>query len=83
MIHNVHAQTETDAERIKALMLEQIYKPVMWVDCITALKQGGASVFAECGPGRVLNGLTKRIDREITSFAMDDPASLDNALTTI
>ena len=83
VIHNVHAQTETDAERIKALMLEQIYKPVMWVDCITALKQGGASVFAECGPGRVLNGLTKRIDREITSFAMDDPASLDNALTTI
>lgn len=83
VIHNVHAQAETDAERIKALMLEQIYKPVMWVDCITALKQGGASVFAECGPGRVLNGLTKRIDREITSFAMDDPASLDNALTTI
>ena len=83
VIHNVHAQTETDAERIKALMLEQIYKPVMWVDCITALKQGGASVFAECGPGRVLNGLTKRIDREITSFAMDDPASLDNALATI
>ena len=83
VIHNVHAQTETDPERIKALMLEQIYKPVMWVDCITALKQGGASVFAECGPGRVLNGLTKRIDREITSFAMDDPASLDNALTTI
>ena len=83
VIHNVHAQSETDAEQIKALMLEQIYKPVMWVDCITALKQGGASVFAECGPGRVLNGLTKRIDREITSFAMDDPASLDNALTTI
>ena len=83
VIHNVHAQTETDAERIKALMLEQIYKPVMWVDCITALKQGGASVFAECGPGRVLNGLTKRIDREITSFAMDDPASLDNALTSV
>ena len=83
VIHNVHAQTETDPERIKALMLEQIYKPVMWVDCITALKQGGASVFAECGPGRVLNGLTKRIDREITSLAMDDPASLDNALTTI
>jgi len=83
VIHNVHAQSETDAEQIKALMLEQIYKPVMWVDCITALKQGGASVFAECGPGRVLNGLTKRIDREITSFAMDDPASLDNALTSV
>ena len=83
VIHNVQAQSESDAERIKALMLEQIYKPVMWVDCITALKQGGANVFAECGPGRVLNGLTKRIDREISSFAMDDPASLDNALTAI
>lgn len=83
VIHNVHAQSEADAERIKALMLEQIYKPVMWVDCITALKQGGANMFAECGPGRVLNGLTKRIDREITSLAMDDPASLDNALMTV
>jgi [acyl-carrier-protein] S-malonyltransferase len=64
-------------------MLEQIYKPVMWVDCINGLKKGGANLFIECGPGRVLNGLTKRIDRDLTSFSTDEVASLDNALTSV
>ena len=83
VIHNVTAQTEADPKIIKSLMLEQIYKPVMWVDCILALKAAGAKQFVECGPGRVLNGLTKRIDRDLTSFSSDDAASLDNALTSI
>jgi len=56
---------------------------VMWVDCITGLKQRGANLFVECGPGRVLNGLTKRIDRDLTSLSTDDVASLDNALTSV
>ncbi len=83
VLHNVHAQTEADPESIKTLMLEQIYKPVMWVDCIQGLKARGAEIFIECGPGRVLNGLTKRIDRDLTSLSTDDVASLDNALTCI
>ena len=83
VIHNVTAQTEADPKIIKSLMLEQIYKPVMWVDCILALKAAGAEQFVECGPGRVLKGLTKRIDRDLTSFSSDDAASLDNALTSI
>ena len=83
VIHNVNAKSEANPAAIKALMLEQIYRPVMWVDCITALKQGGANLFIECGPGRVLNGLTKRIDRDLTSLATDDSASLDNALTSV
>ncbi len=83
VIHNVNAKSEADPAAIKALMLEQIYRPVMWVDCITALKQGGANLFIECGPGRVLNGLTKRIDRDLTSLATDDSPSLDNALTSV
>lgn len=83
VIHNVNGMTETDPASIQALMLEQIYKPVMWVDCITGLKQRGANLFVECGPGRVLNGLTKRIDRDLTSLSTDDVASLDNALTSV
>ncbi len=83
VIHNVNGMTETDPASIQALMLEQIYKPVMWVDCINGLKKGGANLFIECGPGRVLNGLTKRIDRDLTSFSTDDVASLDNALTSV
>lgn len=83
VIHNVNGMTETDPASIQALMLEQIYMPVMWVDCINGLKKGGANLFIECGPGRVLNGLTKRIDRDLTSFSTDDVASLDNALTSV
>jgi [acyl-carrier-protein] S-malonyltransferase len=82
VIHNVHAQTESNPDAIKALMLEQIYKPVMWVDCVNELKAQGAEILIECGPGRVLNGLSKRIDRELTSYATDDLASLENALTS-
>ena len=83
VIHNVHAQTESNPDAIKALMLEQIYKPVMWVNCVNGLKSRGAEILIECGPGRVLNGLSKRIDRELTSYATDDLASLENALTAL
>ena len=83
VIHNVNALPESDPAIIKALMLEQIYRPVLWVDCIQALKQAGAEIFVECGPGRVLNGLTKRIDRELTSLSSGDVASLENALTSV
>lgn len=83
VIHNVTAKPEQDAKAVKSLMLEQIYKPVLWVDCILALKAAGAEHFVECGPGRVLNGLTKRIDRDLKSLSTDYIASLDNALTSI
>lgn len=83
VIHNLHGRPESNPETIKTLMLEQIYKPVMWVDCIQGLKATGAELFVECGPGRVLNGLTKRIDRDLSSFSTDDEASLDNALTSV
>jgi [acyl-carrier-protein] S-malonyltransferase len=83
VIHNVHAQAESNPEVIKALVLDQIYKPVMWVDCVKELKAKGAEILIECGPGRVLNGLSKRIDSELTSYATDDVASLENALTAL
>lgn len=82
VVHNVHAQTETDPETIKALMLEQIYSPVKWVDCVNQLKNNGATTLIECGPGKVLSGLTKRIDREITSLATDSVADFTAALET-
>jgi [acyl-carrier-protein] S-malonyltransferase len=83
VLHNVHAQPESDPEAIKTLMLEQIYHPVLWVDCVNGLSSRGAEILIECGPGRVLNGLSKRIDRGLTSLATDDVASLENALTSV
>lgn len=83
IIHNVNAQTEADPQAIKTLMLEQIYKPVLWVDCVNGLAAGGAEMLIECGPGRVLNGLSKRIDRNLKSLSTDDADSLENALTSV
>jgi [acyl-carrier-protein] S-malonyltransferase len=83
IIHNVYAQAEADPQAIKALMLEQIYKPVLWVDCVNGLAAGGAEMLIECGPGRVLNGLSKRIDRNLKSLSTDDVDSLENALTSV
>jgi [acyl-carrier-protein] S-malonyltransferase len=82
VVHNVHAQTESDPEVIKALMLEQIYSPVKWVDCVNKLKNNGATTLIECGPGKVLSGLTKRIDREILSLATDNVADFTATLET-
>jgi [acyl-carrier-protein] S-malonyltransferase len=83
IIHNVNAQAEADPQTIKGLMLEQIYKPVLWVDCVNGLAAGGAEMLIECGPGRVLNGLSKRIDRNLKSLSTDDVDSLENALTSV
>lgn len=81
VVHNVHAQTEEQAENIKVLMLEQIYKPVKWVDCVKTLLSGGATTLVECGPGKVLSGLNKRIDPEILSLSTDNETSFAAALS--
>tara|TARA_B110000003_G_scaffold238783_1_gene244551 strand:- start:7013 stop:7951 length:939 start_codon:yes stop_codon:yes gene_type:complete len=83
VIHNVNGQSQSDPIMIKNLMIEQIYSPVHWVDCVLALRDRGAEHLIECGPGRVLNGLSKRIDRELRSFATDDIDSLENALASL
>ena len=80
IVHNVNAQTESNPEAIKALMIEQIFKPVLWVDCTKALTAAGIETVVECGPGKVLSGLCKRIDRTIKALATEDVASLENAL---
>ena len=81
IVHNVHAQIEDNVEKIRDLMLEQIYRPVRWVDCIKQLKMNGVTMTVECGPGRVLSGLSKRIDSELVSLITEDPASFEKTLS--
>lgn len=83
VIHNVHARAETDPSVIRELMIEQIYKPVLWVDCVTALHQQGVSLAVECGPGKVLTGLAKRIVKELEAQSIEEPASLDAVLKVV
>jgi [acyl-carrier-protein] S-malonyltransferase len=82
VVHNVNASTENDPERIKALLVEQIYSPVRWVECVQALRAGGAGLAVECGPGNVLGGLIRRIDKSVAVAGLEDPAGLDKALAS-
>ena len=77
VVHNVHAQTEADPAKIKALMIEQIYSPVLWVDCVKAMKDTGIELAVECGPGKVLAGLVKRIDKSIAAKGLETPADVE------
>ena len=81
IVHNVHAQTESDADKIKQLMIDQISSPVLWVDCVNTLTANGVDTVVECGAGKVLSGLCKRVERSLNAFSTGDVASLDKALT--
>lgn len=80
IVHNVHAQTESDPEAIKQLMIDQICSPVLWVDCVNTLVANDVDTVVECGAGKVLSGLCKRIDRSLGALATEDAASLEKAL---
>jgi [acyl-carrier-protein] S-malonyltransferase len=83
VVHNVHAQPESDPERIRQLLVEQIYSPVQWTRCIEYVAACGIREVVECGPGKVLSGLNKRIDGELNSYSLEEPASLQEALAAL
>jgi len=83
VVHNVNAQTEDDPERIKQLMIKQICSPVLWVDCVNTLTANGIDTVVECGAGKVLSGLCKRIDRSLNTHATENTASLTASLSEI
>ncbi|CAA0096679.1 Malonyl CoA-acyl carrier protein transacylase [BD1-7 clade bacterium] len=76
VIHNVHAQTEVDPEKIKGLLIEQIYSPVKWTSCVQTMVSQGTGHLIECGPGKVLSGLAKRIHKSLTASAIEQPDTL-------
>jgi [acyl-carrier-protein] S-malonyltransferase len=73
VIHNVHAQPETDPVKIRELLVQQISSPVQWTGCVRSMAGGGAERFVECGPGKVLSGLNRRIDKSLASFNIEEP----------
>jgi [acyl-carrier-protein] S-malonyltransferase len=76
VVNNIEAKAETDPDRIRAALYEQAFGPVRWVECVQAIKARGLVTIVECGPGKVLAGLCKRIDPELTGAALYDPATL-------
>jgi [acyl-carrier-protein] S-malonyltransferase len=83
VINNIDVSVETDADRIRDALYRQAFGPVRWVECVQAIKARGVSTLVECGPGKVLAGMTKRIDAGLTGVALFDPASLAEAKTLL
>lgn len=79
VVNNIDVAVEVDADRIRDALYRQAFGPVRWVECVQALKARGLTSVVECGPGKVLAGLVKRIDPELSGMALFDPASLADA----
>ena len=78
LVNNIDVAVEADADKLRDALYRQAFGPVRWVECVQALKARGVSHLLECGPGKVLAGLTKRIDPELTGLALFDPTSLQD-----
>lgn len=79
LINNIDVAVEVDADRIRDALYRQAFGPVRWVECVQAIKARGLSTLVECGPGKVLAGMVKRIDAEMAGLALFDPATLEEA----
>ncbi len=80
VVQNVDAQVHSDIDDIRDALVRQLYLPVRWTDCTLALAAKGATRVAECGPGKVLTGLVKRIDKSIDSRSLATPGDFQSAL---
>jgi [acyl-carrier-protein] S-malonyltransferase len=80
VVNNVDVATVMEPAGIKDALVRQAAGPVRWVECVQAMAKGGVTHVIECGPGKVLTGLTKRIDGNLVGGAITDPASLDEML---
>ena len=83
LINNVDVACLADPDAIRDALVRQAWHPVRWVETVQAMKAQGITHIVECGPGKVLNGLTKRIDRDLVGLAITDPESLQAALETL
>ncbi|WP_026010299.1 ACP S-malonyltransferase [Pseudoxanthomonas sp. GW2] len=80
VVQNVDAQVHEGVDAIRDALVRQLYLPVRWTGCVQALASRGATRIAECGPGKVLAGLVKRIDKSLDARAIGAAADFDAAL---
>ncbi len=83
VVANVSADETSDPATIKKLLIEQVTGRVRWRECVLAMKAKGVDTLVEVGTGKILTGLVKRIDREMTGLAVNSPADVEAFLKTI
>jgi [acyl-carrier-protein] S-malonyltransferase len=76
IVQNVDAAAHDDPEEIRANLVKQLYGPVLWSDTVAMIAKMDVATMVECGPGKVLTGLTKRINKSITGYSLDSAASI-------
>ncbi len=81
IVQNVNGRASSDPDEIRENLAAQICRPVRWIDCIEHMDEAGITRILECGPGKVLHGLIKRISPRITTWNCDEPDSLSRAVT--
>ncbi len=79
VMNNIDVAVQTNTDSIRDALYRQAFGPVRWVECVAAIKARGVDILIECGPGKVLSGMSKRIDAELVSGAVYDPSSLAEA----
>jgi [acyl-carrier-protein] S-malonyltransferase len=76
VIHNTSVTSTSDPDQIRQLLAQQLYNPVRWVETVEWFAAQGVEILVECGPGKVLAGLTKRIDKTLQALPVFDSATL-------
>ena len=83
VVTNVEAKANRETERIVPLLLEQVTSPVRWIECVQELVRLGVTRLVEVGPGKVLSGLVRRVDRSVEAYNVEDVDSLEKTLTAL
>ena len=83
VIHNVDAEYSKNIEEIKSKLVEQLYRPVLWTSSVLKMRKLGVDRLIEAGPGKVLSGLTRRIDKSLSASAIIDVNSLKSTIEDI
>ncbi|OOV88256.1 ACP S-malonyltransferase [Oceanospirillum linum] len=83
VVQNVDGQPHSNVDTIRDNLLAQLYSPVRWVSCVEHMIEQGAEITVECGPGKVLAGLNKKIQRSLKVLAVNDPESLTSTLELV
>jgi len=83
VVNNIDVTVETDVDRIRDALYRQAFGPVRWVECVAAIRARGVTTLVECGPGKVLAGMVKRIDADLTGLPLFDPASMAEVKTAL
>jgi [acyl-carrier-protein] S-malonyltransferase len=83
VVTNVEAKPNADVARIVPLLVEQVTAPVRWIECVEELVRQGVTRLVEVGPGKVLGGLARRIDKSVEVWNVEDRASLEKTLAAL